>query len=105
VSANAVSFHTASTAAGTAAGGNAKGIEHTATPGVYTVDFGQDVSACHYAATIGGVKTGTTIEQPAAGALIATASPSTTDATEVVVKTFDADGTAVDTAFHLLLTC
>lgn len=103
-SANAVSFDTASTAAGAAAGGNAKGIVHTAL-GTYTVDFGQDVSGCRYSATIGGVKTGTTIEQPAPGALAATASPSTTDATEVVVKTFDAGGTALDTAFHLLLTC
>ncbi|HET8756703.1 MAG TPA: hypothetical protein VFM58_11860, partial [Solirubrobacteraceae bacterium] len=64
VSANAVSFDTASTAAGAAAGGNAKGIAHTASSGVYTVDFGQDVSACHFSATVGGVKTKGGIERP-----------------------------------------
>ena len=105
VSANAVSFHTASTAAGAAAGGNAKAIAHTAASGIYTVDFGQDVSKCHYSATVGGVKTASgAIEQPPATARVATASPAT-DVSTVVVKTFAADGTALDAPFHLLLTC
>ena len=54
---NGVTFRVASTAAGGTAGGNAKSIAHTANTGVYTVDLGQDVSACEYAATLGGVKT------------------------------------------------
>jgi hypothetical protein len=101
---NGVSFRVASTAAGAAAGGNAKGIAHTANTGVYTVDLGQDVSACQYAATLGGVKSGTAIEAPAATARLVTASPSA-DATKVVVNTAQADGTPVDTAFHLLVAC
>jgi hypothetical protein len=101
---NGVSFRVASTAGGGAAGGNAKGIAHTASTGVYTVDLGQDVSACQYAATLGGVKSGTAIEPPAGTARLITASPST-DATKVVVSTAQGDGTPVDSAFHLLVAC
>jgi hypothetical protein len=101
---NGVSFRVASTAAGAAAGGNAKGIAHTANTGVYTVDLGQDVGACQYAATLGGVKSGTTIEPPAGTARLITASPAT-DATKVVVSTAQGDGTPVDSAFHLLVAC
>jgi hypothetical protein len=101
---NGVTFRVASTAAGAAAGGNAKAIAHTAGTGVYTVDLGQDVSGCQYAATLGGVKTGTTIEPPAANARLVTASPST-DATKVVVSTAQGDGTPIDSAFHLLVAC
>lgn len=102
---NGVTFRVASTGAGAAAGGNAKSIAHTATSGVYTVDLGQDVSACEYAATLGGVKSGTTIEPPAATAGLITASPST-DATKVVVSISTAPGGgAVDSAFHLLVAC
>jgi hypothetical protein len=99
-----VSFRVASTAAGAAAGGNARAIAHTANTGVYTVDLGQDVSACQYAATIGGVKSGTAIEPPAANAEVVTASPST-DATNVVVTITDDAGAAIDSAFHLLVAC
>jgi hypothetical protein len=102
--AKAVSFHTASTAAGAAAGGNAKGIAHTAGSGVYTIEFGEDVSGCHFAATVGGVKTTSGIEQPPGTARWATASPAA-DVSTVVVKTFDAAGDPLDAPFHLLLTC
>jgi hypothetical protein len=102
--ANAVTFRTAATAAGAAAGGNARGIAHTAASGVYTVDLGQDVSVCHYSATIGGVKTAAGIEAPPATARVATASPST-DSSKVEVKTFDANGNPLDAPFHLLVAC
>ena len=101
---NGVTFRVASTGGGGAAGGNAKAIAHTPNTGVYTVDLGQDVSACEYAATLGGVKSGATIEPPAADAGRVTASPST-DATKVVVSTAQSDGTPVDSAFHLLVAC
>jgi hypothetical protein len=102
--ANAVSFHTASTAAGVASGGNAKAIAHTAASGIYTVEFGQDVSACHFSATVGGVKTKTGIEQPPANARVATASAAA-DVSTVVVRTFADDGAVLAAPFHLLLTC
>jgi hypothetical protein len=101
---NGIKYRVSSTAAGGAAAGNAKGIAHTAASGVYTVDLGADVSACQYAATVGGVKSGTTIEPPVATARQATASPSA-DATKVTVNVVQADGTPVDSAFHLLVAC
>jgi hypothetical protein len=101
---NDVDFRVASTAAGSAAGGNARGIAHTAGSGVYTVDLGQDVSACQYAATLGGVKSGAAIEPPAANARLVTASPST-DATKVVVNVADGTGAPIDSAFHLIVAC
>jgi hypothetical protein len=102
--ANGVSFRTAATATGAAAGGNAKAISHAASSGIYTVDFGQDVSACMYSATIGAVKTSGGISDPPATALAATASPST-DVNKIVVKTLDADGNVLDAPFHLLVAC
>jgi hypothetical protein len=102
--ANGVSFRTSATATGAAAGGNAKAISHAATSGTYTVDFGQDVSACQYSATIGAVKTSGGISDPPATALAATASPSAA-VNKVVVKTLDADGNALDAPFHLLVAC
>jgi hypothetical protein len=101
---NGVTFRVASTAAGAAAGGNAKAIAHTVNSGVYTVDLGQDVSACQYAATLGGVKSGTAIEPPATNAELVTASPST-DASKVVVTITDDADAAIDSAFHLLVAC
>jgi hypothetical protein len=102
--ANAVNFRTAATAAGAIAGGDAKSISHAASSGVYTVDLGEDVSACHYAATIGAVKTGSGIQDPPTNVGLVTASPST-DASKVVVKTFDVAGSAVEAPFHLLVAC
>lgn len=101
---NAVTFRTAATANGAAAGGNAKSISHAAASGVYTVDLGRDVSACHYSATIGAVKTSTGIEAPPATARLVTASPST-DVSNVVVKSFDENGNPLDAPFHLLVSC
>jgi hypothetical protein len=99
--ASAVTFRAASTSTGTAAGGNATAIARNAA-GDYTVTLARDVSACQYAATVAGVKTGATIEAPPAG--FATASP-TADGTKVAVKTFDAAGAALDAPFNLLVAC
>ena len=87
---------------GALAGGTAKLATRTAT-GTYTVTFARDVSACTYTATLAGVKSGTTVEQPAAGSV--TVAPATSPATDVVVKTYDATGTAADGPFHVLATC
>jgi hypothetical protein len=102
--ANGVTFRTATTAAGAAAYGNAKSVAHAAASGTYTVDLGQDVSACHYSATIAGVKTNAGIEDPPTTAARVTASPST-DVSKVVVKTFDQGGAAADAPFHLFVAC
>jgi hypothetical protein len=102
--ANGVTFRTAATAAGATAGGNARSISHAASSGVYAVDLGRDVSACHYSATIGAVKTSTGIEAPPAAARLVTASPST-DVSKIVVETFDESRSPVDAPFHLLVAC
>jgi hypothetical protein len=96
-----VTFRAGSTAAGAAAGGNAKSVTRTAL-GQYTVELTKDVSACQYSATLAGVKTGTTIEAPGDG--FATAAPSTEN-TKVLVKTFGTAGAAIDSPFHLLVAC
>jgi hypothetical protein len=95
------------TTAGTAAGGNAKGVTHTAASGTYTVEFTHDVSACTYSATFASVKNGTGVDDPPAEARRITVAPGATNTT-VVVKVDDATGatpTPKDAPFHLVVTC
>ena len=99
--AGAVTFRTAVTSTGTSGGGSAKTISHTA-PGEYTIDLGRDVSACQYAATLAGVRNGTTVEAPKPGFI--TATPGTGAAT-VRISIQDPQGTAQDAPFHLLVAC
>jgi hypothetical protein len=103
--ANAVTYRTAVTAAGTQAAGNAKSVAKAAT-GVYTVELAKDVGACQYSATLAGTKSGTTIEPAELGHI--TAEPAA-EAAKVTVKTYNAPGTtapaAEDAPFHLLVAC
>jgi hypothetical protein len=99
--ANAVTYRTAVTAAGTQAAGNAKSVAKGAV-GVYTVELAKDVGACQYSATLAGTKSGTTIEPAIPGDI--TAQPAA-DATKVTVSTYNAAGTAADAPFHLLVAC
>jgi hypothetical protein len=98
---NGVTYKSAVTGAGAAAGGNAKSITRTGT-GEYTVELATDVGACQYGVTLAGTKSGTTITPPAVGFATATQS---TEATKVLVKTYDQSGTLADSAFHLLVAC
>lgn len=89
------------TAAGGADGGNAKSVAHTAGSGVYTVDFGSDVSKCTAVATLANVD--------AANAGVVTVSPGSAT-TAVTVHTFaPASGatppTAADLPFHVVVAC
>lgn len=83
---------------GGADGGNAKTITHTAGSGVYTVDFGSDVSKCTAVASLSNVD--------AAHAGTITAAPGST-ATTVSVHTYDpgATPTAADLPFHVVVAC
>jgi hypothetical protein len=90
--ASAVTFRVAATAAGAAAGGNAKSVARSA-PGEYTVELTRDVRACQYAATLQQAGAGLISAVPAA------------DNTKVVVRSFKLDGTPVDAPFHLLIAC
>jgi hypothetical protein len=95
----AVTFRAAVTSTGAAAGGNAKAVGRSAA-GTYALDFGRDLSACQFGATLAAVQNGGAVEQPAAGMITAAA-----DGTRVIVKAFKADGTALDAPFHLLVAC
>ena len=73
-------------------------VVHTASTGIYEVDFGKDVSACAYTATLGDTGTAT----PPIG-MIGVATDG--DADGVTVQTFDKTGTAVDAPFHVYVSC
>jgi len=91
---NGVTFRAAAAADGTSPKGNAKTITRTAL-GVYSVDLGQDVSACQFVAGVAG--TGAT-------AGFATAVPGA--ATNLLtVNTFDGAGAAADRPFTLFVAC
>jgi hypothetical protein len=88
---------------GANAGGNAKAISHTATSGIYVVEFDRDVSACTYSATLAAVKNGATVEPAPNGRVTVAAGDANT---KVQVSTFGADGTTpADAPFNLLVAC
>jgi hypothetical protein len=90
-----VTFRVAATDAGAAAGGNAKSVSRTTDPGVYSVDLGQDVSACQVSATIAGA--GAT-----PGLVTVTPGASTNLLT---VSTFDNLNAPANRPFELLVAC
>ena len=98
---NGVTYRAAATSAGAAAGGNAKSIVRTGN-GEYTVELASDVGGCQYAATNAGTKSGTTVTPPAIGFATVTQS---SEATKLLVKTYDAGGTLADSSFSLLVAC
>ena len=100
---NGVTFRAAGTGTGALTAGNVRSLARSAL-GVYTVETGRDVSACQYSADVAGVKNGATIETPPATAVAATAEPTATP-TQVVVKTYDNAGAAIDSPFSLLVAC
>jgi hypothetical protein len=97
-----VAFRAAVSAAGTAVSGNAANAALTTDPGVYTVDFGKDVSACVPVATLATVTSGTTTDVPDPGRVTVSAG---TAASSVVVRTFGQGGAAANEPFHLLVAC
>ena len=96
------------TKAGTAAGGSAKAIVHTAGTGIYAVEFDRDVSSCTPAATLASVKNGATVEAPTEGHVAVGPGDANT---KVVVNTFGAEDTTTSAAkpadqpFTLLVAC
>jgi hypothetical protein len=90
-----VTFRVAATDTGATTGGNAKGVSRTTDPGVYSVDLGQDVSACQVSATIAGA--GAT-----PGLVTVTPGASTNVLT---VSTFDNLNAPANRPFQLLVAC
>jgi hypothetical protein len=99
---NAPLYRAAVNTTGAAVAGNATGASRTA-EGVYTVDFGKDISGCFYSATLAAVKNGPGTDAPTAGSI--TVEPGAA-ATSVVVHTYVVPGaTAKDEPFHLGVSC
>jgi hypothetical protein len=97
-----VAFRAAVSAAGAAVSGNPANAALTTDPGVYTVDFGRDVSACVPVATLAAVTSGTTTDVPDPGRVTVARG---TAASSVVVRTFGPAGAAANEPFHLVVAC
>jgi hypothetical protein len=77
-------------------------VEHTAATGIYEVNFGKDVSACAYEATVGD----TASAVPAQGQISVSGDVNADSTGDVYVQTFGTDGvTPADSPFHLTVTC
>jgi hypothetical protein len=77
-------------------------VEHTATTGIYEVNFGKDVSGCAYEATVGD----TANAVPAQGQISVSGDVNADSVDDVYVQTFDKTGvTPTDSPFHLTVTC
>ena len=74
---------------------------HVAGSGVYEIDFGKDVHACEFQATLGG--TGTAAVP--AGQITVTGDTDGDSPNDVTVSTFNSAGVATDGSFHVLVTC
>jgi hypothetical protein len=76
-------------------------VDHPGGSNSYTLQFGHDVSACVYSATLAAVQNGPTVEQPPAGRITVASG----GGANVVVHTFDASGAPAPAPFHLLVSC
>ena len=77
-------------------------VEHVANSGTYEIDFGKDVSACAYQATIGAA-TGVPATQ---GEITVSGDTDTDSGNDVFVRTYNAGGALLtDSGFHLTVTC
>lgn len=74
---------------------------HVVGSGVYEIDFGKDVHACEFQATLGG--TGTAAVP--AGQITVTGDTDGDSPNDVTVSTFNSAGVATDGSFHVLVTC
>lgn len=95
-----VAHHAAVNSGGVVVRGNATGFTHQGGSGVYTLAFGRDVSGCQAAATLAAVQNGPVLEQPTAGRITVGA-----EGANLVVRTFDVDGSIRDQPFNAIVLC
>lgn len=95
-----VTYHAAVNSGGTAVRGNATGFTHQGGSGLYTLAFGRDVSTCQATATLAAVQNGPTLEQPTPGRVTVA-----TSGANLVVRTFDVDGSVKDQPFNVIVVC
>lgn len=96
----AMTLRAAVSSGGGAAAGNARSVEHLSGSNEYRIDFGRDLAGCIYSATLAAVQAGPTVEQPEAGRITVA-----TDGSRVLVRTFAANGNALEQPFHLSAGC
>jgi hypothetical protein len=102
----ATTYRAAVDSGGGRALGNARAVSHQGGTNEYTVEFpgdvdGVNIGQCIYSVTLAAVQNGPTLEQPPAGR----ATTAAVNATSVLVKTYDAAGTAAPEPFHLIVAC
>jgi hypothetical protein len=76
-------------------------VPHTANSGIYEINFGKDVSACAYTATLGD----TANAAPPVGEIAVSGDVDADNPNDVYVQTSDSTGAAADAPFHLTVTC
>jgi hypothetical protein len=100
--ANAPVYRAAVNTTGAAVAGNATGATR-ASAGVYSVDFGHDVSGCFSNATIAAVKNGTGTDAPITGTI--SVEPGAASSSVIVRTATVPGGTPTDAPFHLVISC
>ena len=78
------------------AAGNARTVEHVSGTNEYRIDFGRGLAGCIYSAVLAAVQSGPTLEQPEAGRITVA-----TEGSRVLVRTYGANGNALEQPFHL----
>lgn len=97
--ANGITYRALIDSSGTAVGGNTSGAASSPNPGEYRFGFDRAISGCALTATLARVAGGTVTDPPAGR--ITTAE----EAGRVIVRTYDAAGTATDLPFHFIAAC
>lgn len=96
--ASGITFHAALNAAGVRVRGNSVGGGSSA-PGIYTVEFSRDVSACEAVASLASVPGGTVVDPPAGRITVRP------NGSRVEVRTFDENGAVRDLPFNVIVAC
>jgi hypothetical protein len=96
----AMTLRAAVSSGGQAVLGNARTVEHLSGTNEYRIDFGRALTGCIYSATLAAVQAGPVLEQPQAGRITVAM-----DGARVLVRTFGADGSALEQPFHVSAGC
>ena len=99
----ALTFRAAITSGGSQSKGNSQGADHVSSSNEYRVEFQNDVSGCIYTATLAAVQAGPTLEEPEPGRITVASDPGRPS--RVLVRTYGANGTAIEQPFHLTVAC
>ena len=96
----AMTLRAAISSGGGEAAGNARTVEHVSGTNEYRIDFGRSLAGCIYSAVLAAVQSGPTLEQPEAGRITVA-----TEGARVLVRTYGANGNAIEQPFHVSAGC